>query len=331
MGNAKQEAILKRVAERKASATQDSAVPSTRAEIREPAVEPKRAGPLGRRIESMSKLNAQPKETVAHYRCPTAKIRLWKEHNRHYDTLNTENCADLIDGFQRAGGQQFAAVVRKVTDSDQYDYEVICGARRHWTASYLEVDLLIDVRTLTDRQAFILQDLENRDRQDISDYERALDYRNALAKYFDNDQTAMAKHLQLNRVLFRRLLSLTELPETVVEAYRDKHGLKAHHADPILKLLAEPKSRRLVLDRAKRIRQQQKEDGKSLEGAKVFAFLKITEHQKSAQPIRRGQVTLANRTKNTLKLEIDIQKGDIKKIETDISELLRQVLAKENA
>ena len=60
--------------------------------------------------------------------------------------------------------------------------EVICGARRHWTITWLRANnyprfrYLIEERELTDEEAFRLADIENRDREDISDYERAVDY-----------------------------------------------------------------------------------------------------------------------------------------------------------
>jgi hypothetical protein len=61
------------------------------------------------------------------------------------------------------------------------EYEVICGARRHWTVAWLRANnyrqfrFLVEVRELSDEEAFRLSDIENRDREDISDYERAID------------------------------------------------------------------------------------------------------------------------------------------------------------
>lgn len=47
-----------------------------------------------------------------------------------------------------------------------------------------EIKFLIEERELTDEAAFRLADIENRSRLDISDYERALDYREAVESFY---------------------------------------------------------------------------------------------------------------------------------------------------
>ena len=102
-----------------------------------------------------------------------------KGHNRDYAALNEETCADLIESFKAEGRQNFPAIVRRVEDDPEHDWEVICGARRHWTVSWMrahhqpDFKFLIEPRELTDEEAFRLADLENRSRRDLSDYERA--------------------------------------------------------------------------------------------------------------------------------------------------------------
>ena len=127
-----------------------------------------------------------------------ACCRMWARHNRRYDLLTQSRCQDLIDGFKAQGKQEFPAIVRKLDGDSAHQYEVVCGARRHWTVTWLrannypEFKFLVEVRELTDEQAFRLSDIENRDNLDLSDYERAVDYKDALARYYDN-QKEMAK------------------------------------------------------------------------------------------------------------------------------------------
>ena len=145
---------------------------------------PKVTQTLIQRETALSNIASGKRRDIQLFLVKPDKVRMWSEHNRDYSLLNPQRCADLIEGFRRAGKQEFPAIVRRLSGDEAYDYELICGARRHWTANYLGWDLLIEVRDLNDRQAFTLQDLENRDREDISDYERALDYKKALARYF---------------------------------------------------------------------------------------------------------------------------------------------------
>ena len=211
---------------------------------------------------------AKRKEVVL-YQVPPARVRLWEEHNRRYDLLDDKRCADLIDSFKRTGRQEFAAVVRPVNDDPQHDYELICGARRHWTTSYLGWDLLVEVRALDDRQAFTLQDIENRDREDISDYERAVDYKNALPKYFDNNRASMSKFLEIDRGNLSRLLDLADLPPPLVDVYHDVRELKVHHGSVYKKLLSgDPKVKRRVIERAKQISKD------NLPGKRILTELK---------------------------------------------------------
>lgn len=154
-------------------------------------------------------------------RVPPARCRLWAYHDRRYDLLSEESCKDLIDGFQVGEGQQIPAIVRRVTDDDQYDWEIICGARRHWTAVHLQVDLLIEERALSDAQAFALSDQENRSRADISDYERAVSYRRALEAFYGGVQSRMATIIGIDRTVLSRYLDMLDLDPAIIQAIDD--------------------------------------------------------------------------------------------------------------
>ena len=129
------------------------------------------------------------KEKTLHLVDP-ARVRMWARHNRRYDLLSEQACSELLEGLRSQGEQEFPAIVRAVSDNPDFDYEVICGARRHWSVSFLrnvehrQIKFLIEVRDLDDEAASRLSDVENRARDDISDYERAIDYRGAVDDYY---------------------------------------------------------------------------------------------------------------------------------------------------
>ena len=216
----------------------------------------------------LSGIASSKRKELVLYSVPPAQVRMWHEHNRRYDLLDEKRCADLIESFKRTGKQEFPAIVRRLSDDPNYDYELICGARRHWTATYLSWDLLIEVRELDDKQAFTLQDLENRDREDISDYERARDYQNALHKYFDGNRAAMSKFLEVDRGNLSRLLDLADLPKQIVDVYQDLRELKVHHAVVYKKLLSDNHTKRRFLDRARQLAKE------NLPGKRIFTELK---------------------------------------------------------
>ena len=61
-----------------------------------------------------------------------ARCRMWHGHNRDYAALSEERCRDLIDSLKAQGKQEMPALVRRVRDDPDHDFEVISGARRHW-------------------------------------------------------------------------------------------------------------------------------------------------------------------------------------------------------
>ena len=260
---------------------------------------------------------------------PPERIQVWAEHNRMYDMLSAERCADLIEGFKRTGKQEFPAIVRRIDDDPEYDYELICGARRRWTALHLGWDLLIEVRELNDRQAFILQDLENRDREDISDYERALDYKQALPKYFENNRSQMARFLEIDGSNFAKFLDLANLPRQIVEAYADWRDLKTHHAMTYKRFLTDTAAKRRVLDKARELK------GQGANGRDVLAALKraaLPPAQKRVVKSKTyGTLQVTPKSNGAFQLAVAAPSGDRSALErnlrNDFDAFLRDYLA----
>ncbi len=122
-------------------------------------------------IKTMQKLErlADPK------RC-----KIWAAHDRDSIWFNEENCADLIASFQTSLGQQKPAIARLISGDPNFDFEIIEGARRRWTAEFLKRDLALELRDITDAEAAAMMESENADRQDISAFERACSYQRLI-------------------------------------------------------------------------------------------------------------------------------------------------------
>lgn len=239
------------------------------------------------------------------------RCRLWKQHNRRYELLNEQRCADLIEGIKAQGKQEFPAIVRRVNDESGYEWEVICGARRHWAVSWLrehnypEYKFLIEERDLTDEQAFRLADVENRDREDISDFERAEDYKYALNRYYDT-QKQMAERLEMTPAWLSLYLDLADLPAEIVNAYADVTQIKVQHGRDLKPLLKDPRSRALVLAKAvelQELRKQAIESGNTcLDGQQVVRLLKSASHTAKKAKGRGGIGEYKSASGNTLLL-----------------------------
>ena len=227
----------------------------------------KKKGVLEKRQATIQAVVSGKSRNVRQIHHNPERIRAWSGHNRQYHLLSENRCADLIEGFKRVG-QQFPIIVRTIEDDPDFDYEFICGARRHWTASHLDIDVLAEVRTLSDRDAFLLQDIENREREDISDYERACDYAKALPIYFDGNKKRMAEELKIDRSNFAKFLMLAEVPPVIVDLYSDQRDLIRPHATVYHKWFSEPAQRKKLLTAAR------KREGQGGNGKELFAYFK---------------------------------------------------------
>lgn len=210
------------------------------------------AGILAGREGAIWEVSAGKKITRVVRRVDPERCRIWARHNRRYDLLSPESCADLIEGFRQQGGQEFPAVVRRLNDGGPHEYEVISGARRHWTARFLKYDFLIEERELTDLEAFRLSDIENRHREDLSDYERAVDYLQALNLYYEGSQKQMAMNLERSEGWLSRYLDLARLEPVIVDAVRDVREITVNQAR-VIKPLLSGKTRDAVLDKAREL------------------------------------------------------------------------------
>ncbi|MEM1302649.1 MAG: ParB/RepB/Spo0J family partition protein [Pseudomonadota bacterium] len=212
-----------------------------------------------------------------------AECKMWARHNRDYALLTEENCRDLIDGIKAQGRQEFAAIVRPI-DDPTYRFEVICGARRHFAVSWLRANTytqfkyLIDVREMSDEEAFRLADIENRDREDISDYERAIDYADAIERYYGGKQKAMAERLEVSPPWLSRYLQLAKLPQDIVRAFATIRDIKERHARDLKPLMAEPETNRRLMEAARTLGTEQARarsgKGRVIDGPEVMKRLK---------------------------------------------------------
>lgn len=226
--------------------------------------------------------SVQREEKVLRWVDPASCV-MWTRHNRAYALLNENNCCDLIDSLKAQGRQEFPAIVRKLPAGREAEYEVICGARRHFAVSWLrsnnypQFHYLIEVRDLSDEEAFRLADIENRDRADLSDYERACDYLQALEFYYGGKQKAMAARLEVSEAWLSRYLHLARLPQVVVDAWPQITDLRELHARSLRPMLAQAEEK--VLAEAGTIAALQAEAragrGTFLPAPKVLARLKL--------------------------------------------------------
>lgn len=184
---------------------------------------------------------------------------------RDYAKLNKENCADVISSIQAEGKQLFPAVVRRTNDPET-PYEIVSGLRRHFSISWLNANnypdfrYLISIKEMDDESAWRLSDVENRSRKDITDYERAVSYRDALAQYYGGSTERMAERIKISVRNLRRYIQLADLDKIIVDAIGGEDLVKVAHAVTIQPELGKSKmNREAILAEAEALAKQQAE------------------------------------------------------------------------
>ncbi|MBB4660266.1 ParB/RepB/Spo0J family partition protein [Parvularcula dongshanensis] len=213
------------------------------------------------------------------------QCRMWRRHNRFYDLLTPENCAELIDDIRAKGQQTTPAIARPLkNDPAGYEFEVIAGARRHFAVTYLrtqekrtDILYLVEVRRMEDEEAFLASDAENRGRQDISEYERARDYASALEEFYGGTVLRMAEKVGMSRGKLRHYLNLAGLPDEVVAAFPVSTEITLRAATALAPLLNEDAARTRIVTRASEIAEAQRQARREGGGARYDARTVQTE------------------------------------------------------
>lgn len=210
---------------------------------------------------------AGKRRQVVEYSVDPRRCRMWTYHNRLQDYIDESNCSELIESI-RVNGQRQPALARELREDPQFDYELIYGARRRYACELLGIDLRIRVTRMDDKAALAEMDAENRPRKDISDYERALDYRRWLDKGLYNNQNELCGAIGVSKSWLSRVLRMAELPEQVVDAFPSPLDLKVEYGYELARAVEDQEVRKRVLRRARELKGQQ------VDAAQVFRQLR---------------------------------------------------------
>lgn len=215
-------------------------------------------------------------------RLKPAECSVWAGNARDYALLNEERLRSLIDSIQAENGNRIPVVVRR-TPKAELPYELVIGTRRHWAVSWLnanhypEIELVAIIEDIDDEAAFRLADIENREREDISDLERGLNYKTAVDTYYEGVQSRMAERVKLSKSSLARYIGLTEIPKSVVSAFNSPMDLQVRHGDKLLPLVRNPATLAKIEEAAAHIANEQSfrqsGDEEPIAGADVVARL----------------------------------------------------------
>jgi len=188
---------------------------------------------------------------------------VWDGNPRDQPGLNADSCRSLIDSIAAEGGNRIPVLVRLNPPGSDRPYQLLVGSRRRFCVDWLnhngrpELRLSALVVDLSDEEAFRLADIENRERADISELDRARSYQTAVDRFYGGVQSRMAEALTLSNSQLSRLLALAQLPQEVVDAFATKDELKVRYSELLTPLLRRTDQRVRMIAEAVLIGQQQ--------------------------------------------------------------------------
>jgi ParB family chromosome partitioning protein len=185
--------------------------------------------------------------SVSPFRC-----RMWPLHDRIEGHVTEENCRSEIDSFSKHG-QLVPALGRVLRGDPDYDIELIYGARRLFVARHINKPLAVEVRELSDREAIVAMDIENRQRMDVTPYERGISYAHWLRAGHFQSQDEIARALKVSPSQVSRLLKLARLPSVVVGAFASPTEICEGWGLDLVEVLEDPQRRPTIVQKARSI------------------------------------------------------------------------------
>ena len=178
------------------------------------------------------------------------RCRMWKLHDRIEHHVNEDTCRSEIESFLKHG-QLVPTLGRTLGADPDHDIELIYGARRLFIARHIGKPLLVELLEISDKEAIVAMDIENRQRTDISPYERGLGYARWLRSGYFHSQEDMARALRVSCSQVSRLLKLSRLPSVVTNAFATPLDIRESWGLALLEALDDPERRELTLRRAR--------------------------------------------------------------------------------
>ncbi|WP_243652772.1 ParB/RepB/Spo0J family partition protein [Novosphingobium sp. PhB165] len=188
---------------------------------------------------------------------------VWDGNPRDVPGLSAESCRSLIDSIALEDGNRIPVLVRHNPTGSDLPYQLLVGSRRRFAVDWLnhngrpEIRLNALIVELSDEEAFRLADIENRERQDITELDRARSYQKAVDQFYGGVQSRMAEALGLSNSQLSRLLSLAQMPDEVVDAFATRDELRVRHSEVLTPLLRRPQQCERVLATARVIGEEQ--------------------------------------------------------------------------
>lgn len=180
------------------------------------------------------------------------RCRVWQGHDRLEEHVNEDSCKNEIQSFLEHG-QLVPVLGRRLHNDPDHDIELIYGARRLFVARHVNKPLMVEIKELSDREAIVAMDLENRQRKDVSAYERGRSFASWLRSGHFTSQDDIARALRISASQVSRLLKIARLPSVVISAFGSAVDICEGWGRDLSEAMEDPEKRNRILRAAREI------------------------------------------------------------------------------
>ena len=214
--------------------------------------------PLDKLLEADTKISSiddylnKPKKEDCDliYNINPKKIRRWVGKDRPANELGDLN--ELADSMKLAG-QQVPCIVREIK-SAKHSFELIVGERRWRAALLANIELKVIISNIDDRNASLIQAIENEQRNNLSDYAIGMSYSNKIKSGLLTQKDLIEK-LCKSKQEISRLLSFSRMPLSIIDSIGDFRKVSARTAAEISRLAKKSKDyENIIISFSDRIR-----------------------------------------------------------------------------
>jgi ParB/RepB/Spo0J family partition protein len=115
-------------------------------------------------------------------------------------------------------------------------FEIVAGERRYWACKELKLDdIPAIIRNLDDDQAFEVMTVENLQRQDLTEYEEAMSFKDFLDRKGEDAIPDLAQKIGISPAYIRKRAHIMALPKYMLQSW-EKGEIKTGHLYELLRI-----------------------------------------------------------------------------------------------
>lgn len=123
-------------------------------------------------------------------------------------------------------GQQEPILVRPVEPKENgIEFEIIFGNRRWRACKLINIPVKAIVKNISDQNAAIAQKEENENRKEISDFSKAIHYKNLLDNKIFSNMTELSQKMGIGKATLSDLMSYTRIDNRIISSIKHPHKI----------------------------------------------------------------------------------------------------------